>query len=130
MMNKETPTDTPIAMLFVLLLLDGAGVGVGDVVSVDELLVVVDDDVEVAVAVPGTETPACPKSLFTNPGSTENTPVEFVQHVPGESPVAEQQYRPPPHDVSVCHPFGFVLTQYLGHESEDHDLSVQAPRKG
>jgi hypothetical protein len=91
MRTAHTPTDTPIAMAFVLFF-EGAGVGVGVVLGVEEELVltlVVDDD-GVAVAVPGIEIPVCPKLLITTQGSIENTPVEFVQHVP-PPPVAVQQ---------------------------------------
>jgi hypothetical protein len=61
MRTAHTPTDTPIAMAFVLFF-EGAGVDVGVVPGVEEelMLMLVADDEGVAVAVPGTEIPVCP----------------------------------------------------------------------
>jgi hypothetical protein len=121
------PTDTPMAMAFVLFL--PAGADWGEAVSLAEPLEV-DEGTGVVVAVPGTETSVWPKSLITTPASTSKSLESSAQQLLWLSPSFRQQYRPPPHCISSCHPVGVMPMQYLGHASEDHDLSVQAPRNG
>ncbi|KAI9854407.1 MAG: hypothetical protein M1813_001256 [Trichoglossum hirsutum] len=127
MIAAAAPMDTPIAMALVLFLPAEAAWGEG--VSLAEPLEV-EEGAGVVVAVPGNETAVWPKSLTTTPASTSKILVSSAQQLPWLSPSFRQQYRPPLHCISSCHPDRPMPMQNLGHASEDHDLSVQAPRNG